>query len=262
MSTPKLLQSTDGHVTTLTINRPEVRNAIDTETMHLIEDAVRGLGRNEETRVIVLTGAGDIAFSAGGDMKEMQTFSALSGDQVMEVWQTGLDVIEGSRKPVICAINGFAYGGGTEIAMACHIRVAVEGSKLGQTEIALDHLPGGGGTQRLPRLVPLGFAYEHLLTGEPIDASEAYRVGLVNHVWPRSEFAQKTADLAGRIAARAPVAVQYTLDAVRDGLKGSLATGMRLERALASIVLSSEDAQKGLEEFFADGRRAGKPEDE
>ncbi len=256
MSTPKLLQATEGHVTTLTINRPKVRNAIDTETMHLIEDAVRALGRSDETRVIVLTGAGDIAFSAGGDMKEMQSFSALTGDQVMEVWQTGLDVIEHSRKPVICAINGFAYGGGTEIAMACHIRVAVEDAMLGQTEIALDHLPGGGGTQRLPRLVPLGFAYEHLLTGEPITADEAHRVGLVNHVWPRDVFAQRTGDLAGRIAARAPVAVQYTLDAVREGLKGPLATGMRLERALASIVLSSDDAQKGLEDFFGKGRRA------
>lgn len=257
MSTPKLLRTTNGHVTSLTINRPEARNAIDTETMRLIEDAMRELGRDEETRVIVLTGAGDIAFSAGGDMKEMQSFSALSGDQIMEVWQTGLEVIENSPKPVICAINGFAYGGGTEIAMACHIRVAVEGAKLGQTEIALDHLPGGGGTQRLPRLVPLGFAYEHLLTGEPIDAEDAHRVGLVNHVWPREEFAERTQDLAGRIAARAPVAIRYTLDAVREGLKGSLSTGMRLERALASIVLSSEDAQKGLDDFFTKGRRAG-----
>ena len=262
MTDQKLLRRTDGHVTTLTINRPEVRNAIDTETMGLIEDAVRALGRDDDTRVIVLTGAGDIAFSAGGDMKEMQSFSALSGDQVMEVWQTGLEAIETSRKPVICAINGFAYGGGTEIAMACHIRVAAEGAKLGQTEIALDHLPGGGGTQRLPRLVPLGFAFEHLLTGEPIDAADAYRVGLVNHVWPKDEFVERTADLAARIAARAPIAVQYTLDAVREGLKGPLSTGIRLERALASIVLGSDDAQKGLEDFFAKGRRARPPEED
>lgn len=255
---PKLLQATQDLVTTLTINRPQVRNAIDTETMGLIKDAVQTLANDDATRVIVLTGAGDIAFSAGGDMKEMQEFSALSGDQLMEVWQSGLEVIENSRKPVICAINGFAYGGGTEIAMACQIRVAVEGARLGQTEIALDHLPGGGGTQRLPRLVPLGFAYEHLVTGEPIEAHDAWRVGLVNHVWPRPEFEQRTMDLALRIAARAPVAVQYTLDAIREGLKGSLSTGMRLERALASIVLSSDAAQKGLEDFFGAGRRAGK----
>ena len=225
--------------------------------MRLIEDAIRDLGRDDGTRVIVLTGAGDVAFSAGGDMKEMQSFSALSGDQLMEVWQTGLEAIENSPKPVICAINGFAYGGGTEIAMACHIRVAVEGARLGQTEIALDHLPGGGGTQRLPRLVPLGFAYEHLLTGEPIEAEDAHRVGLVNHVWPRDEFADRTKDLAGRIAARGQVAVRYTLEAIREGLKGPLSTGIRLERALASIVLGSDDAQTGLEDFFTKGRRAG-----
>jgi len=257
MSDPKLLRITEDQVTTLVINRPEARNAIDTETMRLIEDAIRDLGRDDETRVIVLTGAGDIAFSAGGDMKEMQSFSALSGDQLMEVWQTGLEAIENAPKPVICAINGFAYGGGTEIAMACHIRVAVEGARLGQTEIALDHLPGGGGTQRLPRLVPLGFAYEHLLTGEPIEAEDAHRVGLVNHVWPHDEFADRTTDLAKRIAARGPVAVRYTLEAIREGLKGPLSTGIRLERALASIVLGSEDAQKGLEDFFTKGRRAG-----
>lgn len=260
MSDPKLLRLDDGHVTTLTINRPHVRNAIDTETMRLIEDAVRTLGRDDTVHVIVLTGAGDIAFSAGGDMKEMQEFSALSSDRLMEVWQTGLEVIERSPKPLICAINGYAYGGGTELAMACHIRVAVETAKLGQTEIALDHLPGGGGTQRLPRLVPLGFAYEHLLTGEPIEAMDAHRVGLVNHVWSREEFMDRTLALAGRIAARAPVAVRYTLDAVREGLNAPLSVGMRLERALASIVIGSDDAQKGLDDFFTKGRRAGSPE--
>ena len=260
MSDPKLLRRTVGHVTTLTINRPEARNAIDSETMRLLGDTVRVVRGEDQTRVIVLTGAGDIAFSAGGDMKEMQTFSALSSDQVMAAWQTGLEAIETSPKPVICAINGFALGGGMEIAMACHIRVAVEGAMLGQTEIALDHLPGAGGTQRLPRLVPLGFAYEHLLTGEPMDALEAYRVGLVNHVWPRESFADRTADLANRIAARAPVAVRYTLDAVREGLKAPLSVGLRLERALSGIVLESEEAQKGLEDFFAKRRRAAAPD--
>lgn len=257
MSEQKLLREDKGAVSTITINRPQVRNAIDTETMYRLEHAVRGVARDDDIRVIVLTGAGDIAFSAGGDMKEMQSFSALTGDQLMEVWQTGLEAIERSPKPVICAINGYAYGGGTELAMACHIRVAVEGAKLGQTEIALDHLPGGGGTQRLPRLVPLGFAYEHLLTGEPITAADAHRVGLVNHVWPQAELMANTMALANRIAARAPVAVRYTLDAVREGLQAPLAVGLRLERALASIVLDSDDAQKGLDEFFTKDRRAG-----
>ena len=260
MSEPTLLREDRGTVAVLTINRPQVRNAINTGTMGRLEAEVRNIARDDAIRVIVLTGAGDIAFSAGGDMKQMQEFSPLSSDLEMDVWQTGLEAIERSPKPVICAINGVAFGGGTEIAMACQIRVAVEGAKLGQTEIALDHLPGGGGTQRLPRLVPTGFAYEHLLTGEPIDAADAHRVGLVNHVWPRSEFMDRTMDLAGRIAARSPVAVRYTLDAIRDGLNAPLSVGMRLERALASIVLSGDDAQQGLNEFFKDGRRPGSSE--
>ena len=251
MSNSKLLCTIEGDIATLRINRPEVCNAVDIETMRTIETTMRSMRGDDQVRVIVLTGTGDIAFSSGGDMKEMQQFSAMQGDRLMEAWQCGLDAIETSPKPVICAINGLAYGGGTEIAMACHIRVAVEGASLGQTEIALDHLPGAGGTQRLPRLVPLGFAYEHLLTGEPIDAMDAYRVGLINHVWPPDRFAERTMELARRIAQRSPVAVRYTLDAVREGLKSPLSVGLRLERALASIVMEGADAQRGFDAFFA-----------
>ena len=250
MSDPTLLSAVEDGVATLRINRPEVHNAVDLATMGLIESTMRSMRGDDRVRVIVLTGVGDVAFSSGGDMKEMQAFSAMTGDRLMEAWQGGLDAIETSPKPVICAINGLAYGGGTEIAMACHIRVAVEGASLGQTEIALDHLPGAGGTQRLPRLVPLGFAYEHLLTGEPIDAADAHRVGLVNHVWPRERFVERTVDLARRIAERSPVAVRYTLDAVREGLKSPLSVGLRLERALASLVIEGADAQRGLDDFF------------
>ena len=256
MSDSKLLCAVEDGIATLRINRPEVHNAVDLETMGLIESTMRSMRGDDRVRVIVLTGAGDAAFSSGGDMKEMQSFSAMTGDRLMEAWQAGLDAIETSPKPVICAINGLAYGGGTEIAMACHIRVAVEGASLGQTEIALDHLPGAGGTQRLPRLVPLGFAYEHLLTGEPIDAADAHRVGLVNHVWTRETFAERTVDLARRIAARSPDAVRYTLDAVREGLKSPLSVGLRLERALASMVIEGADARRGLDDFFAKRRNA------
>ena len=258
MSDSTLVCTVEGRIATLRINRPEVHNAVDIETMRQIETTMAVIRDDDLVRVVVLTGAGNVAFSSGGDMKEMRTFSALTGDRLMEAWQRGLDAIETSPKPVICAINGLAYGGGTEIAMACHIRVAVEGASLGQTEIALDHLPGAGGTQRLPRLVPLGFAYEHLLTGEPIDAMDAWRVGLVNHVWPRDVFAERTMDLARRIAARSPVAVRYTLDAVREGLKSPLSVGLRLERALATIVLEGEDAKRGLDDFLAK-RRSARP---
>jgi enoyl-CoA hydratase/carnithine racemase len=134
--------------------------------------------------------------------------------------------------------------------------VASDDARFAQTEIALDHLPGGGGTQRLPRLIPLGAAYEHLLLGEPIGACEAYRLGLVNHVWPRGDLMDRTLHLAGRIAARAPAAVRYTMEAVRGGMMAPLEVGMRLERSMASLVSASGEAQTGLKEFFQAGRRA------
>jgi enoyl-CoA hydratase/carnithine racemase len=207
-------------------------------------------------RVAVLTGTGDAAFSSGGDIDEMTTHAGLRADQVMTVWDDTLRLIETSPKPVIAAINGFALGGGTEVAMACHFRVASDTAKLGQPEIALDHLPGAGGTQRLPRLIPLGPAYEYLLTGDPIPAAEAHRLGLVNHVWPAAEFMTQTIALAERIAERSPIAIRLTLDAIRLGLQSSLDGGLRLERALASMVLESEEAQTGLKTFL--GKRKKK----
>lgn len=255
MSEATLLQEVRGRVALVTINRPAVRNALDTATMWTLGDMIDALARDKSVGVVVITGAGEVAFSAGGDMAEMITFSPLKADVLMECWQSTLERIERSPKPVIAAINGNAYGGGTELAMACHLRVATDDANLGQTEIALDHLPGGGGTQRLPRLIPLGIAYEYLLTGDPIPAAEAHRIGLVNHVWTKAEFMDKTLALAGRIAERSPVAVGYTLEAIREGLNGPLSVGLRLERALASLVLESAEARGGLEQFLARRRR-------
>jgi enoyl-CoA hydratase len=245
----------EGPVAILTLARPEVRNALDIAAMRALGDAVRTILSEPETRVVVITGAGDIAFSAGGDIAEMTTFAGLASDQAMAAWEETLRLIETSPKPVIAAINGFALGGGTEIAMACHIRVASETATLGQSEIALDHLPGAGGTQRLPRLIPQGIAYEYLLTGDPIPAAEAHRLGLVNHVWPSSELMARTMALATRIAERAPIAVQFTLEVVRLGLQGTLESGLRLERALAALVLESDAAKAGLETFLSKRKR-------
>lgn len=256
MTEPTVLASTQGRVRVLTLNRPHVRNAIDTPTIRLLGAEIRAAAGDDTVRVVVLTGAGDVAFSAGGDIAEMTTFSPLSADTLMAAWQDTLTAIERSPRPVIAAINGYAYGGGTELAMACHLRVAADHAKLGQPEIALDHLPGGGGTQRLPRLIPKGIAYEYLLTGDAIPAAEAHRLGLVNHVWPRAEFMRRTLDLAGRIADRAPVAVRFTLEAIREGLNAPLDVGLRLERAFAGLVLESPEARAGLEEFLAKKRKA------
>lgn len=256
MSEPTILRHDEGRVAVLTINRPRVRNAMDIAAMRLLGEECARAGTDAAIRVIVITGAGDVAFSAGGDMAEMITFTPLASDTVMDVWQTTLERIERSPKPVIAAINGYAYGGGTELAMACHIRVAADTAKLGQPEIALDHLPGSGGTQRLPRLIPLGIAYEYLLTGDAIPAQDAHRLGLVNHVWPKAELMERALALAERIAERGPVAVRFTLEAVREGLKGPLDAGLRLERALSGLVLESDEARKGLEQFLAKKRKA------
>jgi enoyl-CoA hydratase/carnithine racemase len=243
-----------GAVAVLTLNRPARRNAITTDMMWQLGDHIRRLQREARIRAIVIAGAGP-HFSAGGDMREMLEMDTLRTDQAMVAWQENLEVVERSLKPVIAAVHGAAFGGGTELAMACHIRICADDARFAQTEIALDHLPGGGGTQRLPRLVPLGIAYEHLLLGTPIDAATALRLGFVNHVCPRATLMDEALALAMRIAARGPVAIRYTMEAIRSGLMAPLEVGMRLERAFASLVNESAEARAGMVQFFGKGRR-------
>jgi enoyl-CoA hydratase/carnithine racemase len=188
-------------------------------------------------------------------MREMLGMETLQTDQAMIAWQENLEVIERSTKPVIAAVQGAAFGGGTELAMACHIRLCADDARFAQTEIALDHIPGGGGTQRLPRLIPLGLAYEHLLLGTPIDAATALRIGFVNLVCPRTELMERSLDLARRIAARGPVAIRYTMEAIRSGLMAPLEIGMRMERAFAALVNESAEARAGMVQFFGQRRR-------
>jgi enoyl-CoA hydratase/carnithine racemase len=223
--------------------------------MRLLGEEVGRAISDAQIRVIVIAGKG-AAFSAGGDIDEMATWSsALFVDTVMEAWHATFDRIARSPKPVIAAVNGFAYGGGMELAMACHIRVASADAVFAQSEIALDHLPGAGGTQRLPRLVPLGLAYEHLLTGAAITADVACRIGLVNHVWSNSEFFQSAVALGQKIAERAPTAVRLTMEAIREGMNSSLDAGLRTERALAGLALESEEARAGLRNFLEKRRK-------
>jgi len=256
MTAGAILARRDDSVLVLSINRPARRNAIDTATMRAlgvaIADAIAGL----EVRCIVLTGAGEVAFSAGGDLDEMAGFSPLGGDGKMAVWQEVLGLIERSNVPVIAAVNGYALGGGTELAMACHIRIASDEAVFGQPEIALDHVPGGGATQRLPRLIPRSAAYEYLLTGESFTAADALRLGLVSALWPKAELLERAVALAQRIALRSPVAVRLTMEAIHHGLAGSLDAGLRLERALAGLVLETPQAQDGMAAFLARRRQS------
>ncbi|MFZ5780025.1 MAG: enoyl-CoA hydratase/isomerase family protein [Pseudomonadota bacterium] len=250
----QILRENRGPVAILWLNRAGKRNAITTAMMWRLGGLLAECLADRRVRVVVIAGKGP-HFSAGGDMHEMRGMDVLETDDRMVAWQSNLECIERSTKPVIAAVHGAAFGGGTELAMACHIRVCSESARFAQTEIALDHLPGGGGTQRLPRLVPLSFAYEHLLLGEPIVAEEAWRIGLVNHVWPDTELVDRAVDLACRIARRGPVAVRYTMEAVRLGLQGPLDSGMRLERAMAALVNESPEAREGMRAFFESGRR-------
>jgi enoyl-CoA hydratase len=258
MASSSIVRENRGAVAVLTLNRPAKRNAITTAMMWELGDHVRRIQRDDKLRVILIAAAGP-HFSAGGDMQEMLTMGTLQTDIAMTAWQENLEVIERSLKPVIAAVQGAAFGGGTELAMACHIRVCSEDARFAQTEIALDHLPGGGGTQRLPRLLPLGLAYEHLLLGTPIDAATALRLGFVNHVCTRTELLPHALDLAQRIAARGPVAIRYTMEAIRCGLMAPLDVGMRLERAFASLVNESDEARAGMVQFFGNGRRPVTP---
>ncbi len=247
--TDTILSARDGPVGLVTINRPQARNAMDVATVHRLGEAVAAVETDETIRAIVITGAGDIAFSAGGDMKEMQDTSALGSDRDTRAWRETLGRIERAGIPVIAAVNGYAFGGGTELAMACHIRLCSDNAQFGQTEIRHDHLPGAGGTQRLPRLIPLSAAYELLLTGDALSAADALRLGLVSRVTTRQDLLPEAIGLARRIAARSRVVVQYTLEAIREGLAGPLEQGLRLERALAALVMESDEAQRGLKTF-------------
>lgn len=249
-----ILREDRGPVAILWLNRPAKRNAITTRMMWRLGDLLRDCLADRRVRAVVIAGKGR-HFCAGGDMNEMRGMDVLQTDDRMVAWQHNLELIERAIKPVIAAVHGAAFGGGTELAMACHIRVCSESARFAQTEIALDHLPGGGGTQRLPRLVPLSFAYEHLLLGEPIPAAEAHRIGLVNHVWPDAELLEHAVELGRRIARRAPTAIRYTMEAVRIGLQGSLDSGMRLERTMAALVNESPEAREGMRAFFEKGRR-------
>jgi enoyl-CoA hydratase len=253
-SSPYITAESHGAVRLIWLDRVAKRNALTTSMMWRLGDHVREAIRDETVRVVVIGGRGP-HFCSGGDMDEMRRHDALSSDDVMSAWESTLELIERAPKPVIAMVHGAAFGGGTELAMACHMRLAAQTARFAQTEIALDHLPGGGGTQRLPRLLPLAVAYDMLLTGRALSAEEGLRLGFVNAVFPEANLVEQTLGLATQIAARSSVAIRYTMDAIRVGLLGSLETGIRLERALASLVNQSSAAKAGMQEFLEAGRR-------
>jgi enoyl-CoA hydratase len=250
MSFENLLVDRDDAVAVITINRPKVLNALNAQTIADLRRALEELRDDGSIRAVVLTGAGDKSFVAGADINELAAFSPAEGKEHARRGQAVFDLIEHLGKPVIAAINGFALGGGCELAMACTLRVAAETARLGQPEINLGIIPGYAGSQRLPRLVGKGMALEILLTGDMIGAARAYEIGLVNRVVPAADLLTEAKKLAAALAGKAPLATRYIIEAVNHGVEMSHADAEFLESSLFGLVASSEDMKEGTRAFL------------
>jgi enoyl-CoA hydratase len=250
MSYENLKYDKKNQIATITIDRPKVLNALNMATMEELRQAFTGARDDKDVRVVILTGAGEKSFVAGADINELARHNAVEGKEYTQQGQSVLDLIENLGKPVICCINGFALGGGCELAMACTFRLASDNAKIGQPEVKLGIIPGYGGSQRLPRLVGKGLALQMLLSGEHITAQEAHRIGLVNEVVPQAELLPRAEAIAKKIIANAPLAVQYTMEAVHRGLEMSQAEGLYLEATLFGLCCATEDKKEGTAAFL------------
>ena len=250
MSFDNLLLEHDGAVAVLTINRPQVLNALNTPTIDELRRAVLDLKHDSEVRAIVITGAGAKSFVAGADINELAALRPSQGKEHALRGQHVFDLIENLGKPVIAAINGYALGGGCELAMACTLRIAADTARLGQPEINLGIVPGYAGTQRLARLVGKGRALELLLSGRQITAQEALQIGLVNRVVPAGSLVIESKALASELASKAPVAAQYIIEAVNRGLDASFEKAQFLEATLFGLVASTDDMREGTAAFL------------
>jgi enoyl-CoA hydratase/carnithine racemase len=239
-----------GGVAYVTVNRPKVLNALSTPTWADLRTAFEDAREDTDVRGVVLTGAGDKAFIAGADISELAHATALEAEESSRFGQKVLDLVENLGKPVIAAVNGFALGGGCETAMACTIRIAVDTARFGQPEVKLGLLPGGGGTQRLPRLVGKGRALQLILSGEMISAQEAYRIGLVNEIVPAANLIARASEILQQIAANAPVAVQLSLEAVNKGMDTSQSEGFALEASYFGLCAATQDKKEGTSAFL------------
>jgi len=245
-----VLYEKKGAVAYVTVNRPKVLNALNTPTWTDLRAAFEDARDDTAIRGVVLTGAGNKAFIAGADITELAHLTAFEAEQSSRFGQDVLDLIENLGKPVIAAVNGFALGGGCETAMACTIRIAVDTAKFGQPEVALGLIPGGGGTQRLPRLVGKGRALHLILSGEMISAQEAYRIGLINEIVPAPDLITRAEAILKKIASNAPIAVKFALEAANKGLETSQSEGLLLEASYFGLCAATEDKQEGTSAFL------------
>ncbi len=244
-----VLTETRGAVALITLNRPEKRNALNGQLRCAFLGALDAVARDQSVRAIIVTGAGDKAFVAGADIGEFEGRSPVDQYRVMKA-PSIYDAVERSAKPVIAAINGYCLGGGMELALACDIRVASSSARFGQPEVNLGIIPGGGGTQRLPRVVGLGAALRLILTGEMIDATEALRLGLIEEIVEPARLLERALAIGDAIAAKSPVAVAAAREATRAALSLPLAEGLKLETALFQLCFASEDKAEGVRAFL------------
>lgn len=249
MSCDRIVLACEDGVGLVTVNRPEKLNALNAGVMEELDGVLERLEADNAVRGLILTGAGDKAFIAGADVGEMESLSAADSQRMVLRGQNVLRRLERMGKPTVAAINGYALGGGLELALCCTLRVASPDAKLGLPEVKLGMIPGWGGTQRLPRLVGRGRALEMLLTGEPVDAAEAHRMGLVNHVVPQKELLEFSRELLKKILANAPLAAGWIMEAVAAGLQGGLEEGLRFEAAAFGLTASTEDRREGIRAF-------------
>ncbi len=250
MKFENLLYEVKDQIAYVAVNRPDVRNALNVATLGELNSVFAAIKLDSSVRVVILTGAGDKAFVAGADIKELKAADGPAGRQYAEFGQSVFNAIENLGKPAIAVINGHALGGGCELAMACTLRLAAETALIGQPEVMLGVMPGFGGTQRLPRLVGKGVAMKMLLTGEPVSAAEALRVGLVNEVHPSHALLARAETIAKQIIANAPLAVQHTLEAANHGLELPLQQALFLEQSLFGVTCATEDKNEGTTAFF------------
>jgi enoyl-CoA hydratase/carnithine racemase len=245
-----VLYEKKGPIAYVTVNRPKVLNALNTPTWKDLRTAFEDAQNDAAVRGVILTGAGNKAFIAGADIGELAHATAIDAERSSRFGQEVLDLIENLGKPVVAAVNGFALGGGCETAMACTIRIAVDSAKFGQPEVTLGLLPGGGGTQRLPRLVGKGRALQLILSGEMISAQEAYRIGLVNEIVPATDLIGRAEAILKKIGSNAPLAVKFSLDAVNKGLETSQGEGLLLEASYFGLCAGTEDKKEGTSAFL------------
>lgn len=260
MEYKNLLIENKNRIAIVTLNRPDKLNALNSDTMNELKTVFTQINADEKIYVVILTGSGEKAFVAGADISELNKLTVESAKTFAESGQSVFSLIENLNKPVIAAINGFALGGGCELALSCHIRIASENAKFGQPEVNLGIIPGYGGTQRLSRLINSGRAMEYILTGDMIDASEALRIGLVNKVYPLNELMNKALELAEKISSKGQYAVRQAIKCINIVDEVSGTEGLNFEAASFAMCCGTEDFKEGTKAFLEKRKPAFKNE--